>query len=370
LLYLAGAYASRDGWFEISAGRDHAGAAVDAAFERCSTPSTEMLSEALVGGGMAAEVVAAYLEKDAGLRRTGDVWIRWTGTLADKVAAVLQILGSPTNPETIVDAFRGEASLRAIQDVLYADDRFIRTSRTTWGLRAGGTRAYTGVFDELATRIDSAGGSVDISGLVDDVLASVPDIDEQSIRLCLNTLAFVIDGDLVRRRTDDDEFPPVEPLYTVRGAFTNGNNEIRLALTITDEMARGSSRPIPPAAAAAIGVLPGHRREFRGPHGDIGVVWRLSSTNGPNIGSLRPWVLATGAVPGDTLVLAFRLDDVSVAAERISADVTGLDRLALLLGAPVTDAGAALAASVGCPRDTLGQTLRERGDGDLADLIK
>lgn len=370
LLYLAGPYTSRGGWFETSAGRDHAGAAVDAVFERYGAPTTQILFEALVGGGIAPDVVAAYLHNEAGLRRMGDVWIRWTGTLADKIAAVLQVLGSPAVPEAIVDALGGEASLRAIQDALYADDRFVRTSRTTWGLRADGTRVYTGIFDELGTRIDAAGGSIDISELVNDVLSSVSDIDEQSIRLCLNTLAFVTDGALVRRRNDVDDFPPVDPLYTVRGAFRRGDNEIRLALTVTGEMARGSSRPIPPAAAAAIGVLPGERREFRGPYGDIGVVWRLWSTNGPNIGSLRPLVLATVAVPGDTLVLAFRLDDVSVAAECISADVTGLDRLALLLGAPVTDARAALAASVGCPRDTVGQTLRERGDGGLADLIE
>lgn len=371
LLYLAGPYTSRGGWFENARahGRDNAAAAVDAVFERCSSTSTEVLSEALVSAGMVPEVVAAYLDSEAGLRRMGDVWIPWTGTLADKVAAALEVLASPAVPESIADAFAGEVSLRAIQDALYADDRFVRTSRTTWGLRADGIRTYTGIFDEVATRVDAAGGSIAISDLVDDVMASVPDIDEQSIRLSLNTLAFVTEGALVRRRTDDDEFPPVEPLCTVRGAFRNGDNEIRLAITVTDEMVRGSSRPISPSVAAAVGVAPGTRRAFRGPYGDIAVVWRLSSTNGPNIGSVRPLALATDAVPGDTLVLAFRLDGASVSVERIGAHVTSVDRLALLLGGPVTDVGTALAASVDCPRDILEQTLRDRGDGDLADLI-
>lgn len=142
-----------------------------------------------------------------------------------------------------------------------------------------------------------------------------------------------------------------------------------MALTVTDEMVRGSSRPIPPAIAAAIGVIPGERREFRNPYGDIGVVWRMSSTNGPNVGSVRPLALATGAVTGDTLVLVFRLDDASVAVERIGAELASRDGLALLLGGPVTDAGAALAVSIGCARDGLEQTLRDRGDDDLADLI-
>jgi len=63
------------------------------------------------------------------------------------------------------------------------------------------------------------------------------------------------------------------------------------------------------------------------------------------------------------------LDEASVGVECTGASVSAIERLALLLGGPVGDPGAVLATSVGCPRDALEQTLRDLGDGDLADLI-
>ena len=99
------------------------------------------------------------------------------------------------------------------------------------------------------------------------------------------------------------------------------------------------------------------------------VAWRLSSTNGPSIGSLRAAALATAAELTDTLVLAFGLDDGSLHVARISAEVAGLERLGLLLGRTVRNPAAALATSLNCRRADVAAVLRGRGDDDLADLI-
>ncbi len=166
-----------------------------------------------------------------------------------------------------------------------------------------------------------------------------------------------------------NEWPPTPPLYAARGAFRNGHKEIRLAMAVNADVLRGSGQPIHPAVAAALGVTPGQRRLFASPHGPVAVIWRLSSTNGPNIGSVRAPAKALDADLTDTLVLIFSPDAESLAVERIGAEVSGVARLRRLLGHTVRVPAAALAASLRCPRADVAAVLRERGDGDLADLI-
>ena len=135
-----------------------------------------------------------------GLRRLGDAWVRWGDSTADKAEAVLHVHGQPTTPEDIFDAIGpGYTSLRAVREALYEDHRFIRTSR-----------------------IDAAGGKIHIDALVADIVAQFPDVAENSVRIYAGTLAYVTEAGMVRRRTDTDEWPPIPPLNTARGAFRNG----------------------------------------------------------------------------------------------------------------------------------------------------
>jgi hypothetical protein len=173
----------------------------------------------------------------------------------------------------------------------------------------------------------------------------------------------------VRCRTDADPWPTVPPLNTVPGAFTNGDNQIRLAVTVTSDVARGSGLQLRHTVGAALGVSPGQHRVFTGPHGPVVLTWRLSASNGPTIGSLRTAALAAGADLGDTLVLVFGLNDASLDFVHIGADVAGLPRLARLLGRAVRDPAAALAASLACPRAEVATVLRKRGDHQIAALL-
>jgi hypothetical protein len=174
---------------------------------------------------------------------------------------------------------------------------------------------------------------------------------------------------MIRRRTQADEWPPVSPLNTVRGAFRNGPNEIRLAVTVAHDLLRGSGQQIRVAVAAALGASPGQRAVFSSAHGAVTVSWRLSSTNGPALGSLRAAALATAAGPGDTLLLVFKLENASLHAARIGAKVSGMQRLTQLLGRTVRNPAATLTASLQCRRAEVAAVLRKRGDHDLAELI-
>jgi hypothetical protein len=373
LLYLAGPYARRGEWFEntTTSGQRQAGAAVDAVFVRCPAPSHEALVHALTSLGMSADVADVYLRNRVALRRFGDVWVRWGDSPADRAEAVLHARGTAATPGDLITAIGADSvGYRALRDTLYADHRFVRTSRLCWGLRGWGVDEYAGVFHEIAARIDAGGGEANVDELIRSILSSFPDVAENSIRANLSALAFVCERGVVRRRADTDGWPPVPALITARGAFRNGDNEVRLALPVTTDVLRGSGQQLRPAVAAALGLSPGQQCLFSSPYGQVIVTWRLSSTNGPNIGSLRALATARGATRRDMLLLVFRLDRSSLDAESVGAELAGVERLQRLLGRRVRTPAAALATSLGCERDEVAAVLRRRGDHSIAHLVE
>jgi hypothetical protein len=373
LLYLAGPYVRRGQWFEnaTTSGQRQAAAAVDAVFGRCPAPRHEALVRALIALGMSSDVADVYLRNQVALRSFGDVWVRWGETPADRAEAVLHGRGTSTTLEDLIAAIGPDSvGYRAFRDTLNADDRFVRTSRLCWGLRGWGVDEYTGVFHEIAAGIDAGGGKADIDKLVRSILSRFPDVAENSIRANLSALAFVCEGGVVRRRAASDGWPPVPALNAARGAFRNGDKEVRLAVPVTSDVLRGSGLQLRPAVAVALGLSPGQQRLLSSPYGQVVVAWRLSSTNGPSIGSLRVLATACGATRRDTLVVVFRLDESSLDAQRVGAELTGIERLRRLLGRPVRSPAAALAAGLGCRRDEVATVLRRRGDHDIADLVE
>jgi hypothetical protein len=96
-----------------------------------------------------------------------------------------------------------------------------------------------------------------VEALIADVRSRFPDVAESSIRTNLTSLAFISDGAMMRRRAESDELPPVAPLYIARGAFRNGDNEIRLAMPVNADVLRGSGQPIHPAVARSVSALDG-----------------------------------------------------------------------------------------------------------------
>ena len=374
LLHVAGPYVPRGQWVENTAtgGHTQVAAAVAAVFAGDPAPSTDSLLHALASLGMSWGIALTYLESQVQLRRFGDIWVRWTGdTTANMAEAVLHVLGAPATAEAIFATIGAEGgmSLVTVKAALSEDYRFIRASRRTWGLRAWGFTEYAGIAHAIGARIDAGGGTAKVNDLIVDLLAAYPDVAESSVRTYLSTLEFITKAGMVRRRTAADEWPSVPPLNTVQGAFRNGDNEIRLALPVTAEVLRGSGQAIHPAVAAAVGVTPGERRLFASPHGEVTVFWKLSSTTGANVGSLRAQAVAVGATTADTLVLAFRLDDASLEATRLGPNEAAMRRLQQLLGHTVRNPAAALAASLECRRGDVTAVLRARGDRELAALL-
>ena len=252
--------------------------------------------------------------------------------------------------------------LALLNSKLSLDDRFVRASRTTWGLRSWtGITEYAGIANAIGDYIAACGGKANVDEVFEYLLGTYPDVAPSSVGTYLSTLEFIITGDLVRRRTTDDEWPEVPPVTTVRGAFRHSDNAIRLFVPVTADTLRGSAQAIARAVATAVGVDPGQRKTFHNPHGPVAVFWPLTSTSGARIGSLRAQTSAAEATAGDTLVLAFKPLDASVEVSLLGPDATALQWVKQLFGRKVTNPVTALAPSLQCQPDQVTSVLRARG---------
>ncbi|WP_071288821.1 hypothetical protein [Mycolicibacterium llatzerense] len=365
LLSVAGPYLRRGDWFENAAagGRDAVAAAVDDVYRATPAPTLNQLRTALSGCGVPVNIADTYLAT-LPLREINGVYVRWKTQVFEQIEAILHATGAPATATEIQAALEPTTpDVPHILGTLSRSRRFVRTSRTRWGLREWGPATYSGVVEAISTRIVDAGGRLSTRDLVDDICGTFPDVTESSVRTYLTSLAFVVEDGMVRHRTDADPWPTPPALNTARGAFRLGDSEIRVAVDVTAEVLRGSGYRIGAAVATAIGLRPGQQLQFATPHGAATASWPL--THAPSIGSVRAFARAVGADVGDILVLVFRLPEKTLGAVAISADTIPALRLADLTGLPtVTRLG--LAAALACPPAEIEQILESRGDGDLA----
>ncbi|WP_241473997.1 hypothetical protein [Mycolicibacterium neoaurum] len=142
-------------------------------------------------------------------------------------------------------------------------------------------------------------------------------------------------------------------------------------MAVDHDMLRGSGRPIPQPVTRAAGVNPGQRLTFTGPSGELTLVWRLSSTTGGSVGSMRSHARAVDAVKGDDLVPILRTDTASFDVIRIASDESAWSRLPKLLGRAFGDnTSRELARSLDCTPEQVDDVLRSPGDRELLALLE
>ncbi|ANE83454.1 hypothetical protein A7U43_28500 (plasmid) [Mycobacterium adipatum] len=372
ILHVAGPYARRGDWWETvePGGKQAAADALAAAFASSPAPTVVELRGALEGSGMRAEAITAYLHSQASVRRFGSVYVRWGELTSINVEAVLHAHHAPMRADAIHAALQpGAPTLGSVGTALSDHRQFQRITRTTWGLRDWGMPEYRGIVDEIGAAIDAAGGKIHLDDLKRDLVQRFPDISARSVHSYAHSLAFFTRDKVVRRRTPSDPMRRSGPLNSVRGAFRNGPKQIRLAVAVNAEVTRGSGQTTIPAFAAALGIGPGQERIFSGPLGSVKLYYRVATTNGVGLGSLRRLAHAREADIGDTLVLVFGLDNNSLDAVRIPAETSPSDSLPALLGRKPRDPVAALGKSLQCRPDEVEGVLRGRGELRLADYV-
>lgn len=371
LLHVAGPYMPTGPWLQ-RADTDavtQAQERIAEAFSGRDTQATHELTAELGHLGIPAPTAQQFLRTRSGLRRFADLWVPWGPTIADKAEAVLHISAAPASADLIAATMGPDFYPHVVRHVLFNDSRFSRTTKQLWALRQWGLKEYSGIFTEFTTRIQNKGGSHSVKALIRDMKLTYPDVSEKSLVSYLSAPAFIVDNGHVRMRSEADGWPPVSPPQTIRGVYFHGDNQIRLAVAVDEDLLRGSGQTIHPAVATTLGVQPGQERVFTGTPESLTLFWRVSATNGASVGSLRALAGQLKSRLGDTIVLAFNRQHGTVEALPCSATREPLQRLAVLLGHADGAPADGLALALTCPRDQVVNLLQRRGDHELAALI-
>ena len=320
----------------------------------------------LAAHGVLGHSAEAFLIAVAGMRRFGDEWYAWRGGAADKAAVVMHRRSEPATVQQVIDDIGQQYSKGSVASAMSVDGRFVRTSKTHWGLAEWGRAEYTGIVDGMLARIASSGGRMDLEDLAEDMVRTFG-ASANSVRAFAATLEFIVERGGVRRRTATDPWPYRTEISTARGAFRVGET-IRALFPITYDAFRGSGQAMPEATAAALGVRPKGEREYVDDHGSrLTVRWHASSITGPSVGSIRPFIRRVGGGLGDHVVLIFDPAAGTVSTVLLSSDLDPSQCLNEVVGSAPSASG--VAKTIGISEEELFECLRSRGDDAVIDWL-
>lgn len=372
LLYIAGPYHRRHGWLIRADARIPTPEDISKHADEYGILPVSRARDLLTEAGLKPTFHDAWIDSLRKFRRDGDNLLVWTINVIDKCVTVLAIGGEPTDTETLVQVVGEGHNVRSVRARLFEDPRVMRVNRTDWALRSWNLEEYSGITDEIAQRIEEAGGRVLLEDVVDELVTTFG-VRESSVRLYAAAPMFVIENGWIRLRHESEPFEIDQDLSACRGVFIPAHGRLSVLLPIDPEVLRGSGRPLPGAVAAALGVTPGHPRSFASEAAPVAVTWPVTAGLGPSLGSVRQLAEAVGARDGERLRLEFATETGHLAFQRVPADLSGLTQeeiLPLFSGiSPQGNPVKRVAAAIGVPETELRRVLLSRGDAELANLL-
>lgn len=337
------------------------------------TPRT-VLDRVMNDLGIRPDQRQGILEQRDDIRVFADMVLPWSGSMADKAAAVLALRQNLMTAEEIHECL-GEGSLTTLKNYLGGDSRFLRRGTRRWGLAEWGGESYKGIAAEMADELRDLPDGLPLERL-QRILADKFDIVSSSVQIMSVTHPmFVREGAWVRLRRDDELYLPDASLeesdvcVVVRGRWAWRH-------AVSHDTIRGSGSAIPEAFAALLELFPGGRSELSSPFGVIPLYWPAQS---PGIGSLRRVVEHLGGAEGD-LLFVIPDDDGTVEFELVrgsEVSAAAAER-ELLLRLGQADGGAGwlsqCAEAVGLPQhaspDEIEELLEVRGDREILRLFQ
>ena len=373
LLRLAGPYREKKGWIT----RDQASAMDSSAIEAMADefgliPLTDA-HELLGPQGVRSEFFDAWFDHSGKFRRDGDLAMIWSGSVVDKCVALLASRGEPADVETLVSLVGEGHNVRGVRARFFEDERLARVNRAEWALRVWGLEEYTGITDEIAQRIREAGGSIEVDVVAEEIVNQFK-VQRTSVLLYTAAPMFVVEGDQIRLRGDEEPVEVETALSMCSGAFRSSPDMLSLLVPVDSEVLRGSGRSMDGPIAAALGVVPGRPRTFRHEHGELSVTWPTTAAFGPSLGSTRTLAAKAGASEGERLRLDFDVERDRVTVERVPQrldECSDTEAIRLLTGISTDLEGARVAladATDSVPAD-IQRVLMGRGDTELAERL-
>lgn len=331
------------------------------------------ISDATLGGHMPAEEFVSWLGWCGYLVEGGRVLTR-TRTAGDHAAGILSLAGHPLEIDELVRRMGATRSVGTVSNALGSDERFVRADRATWALASWGVEAYTSIRDQVARAVDTAGGSVSLEGLVQD-LTSRFTVAPTSVIAYASSGAFEVRDGVVQRREDGPAAPQKSPAQTRRLFRTSRGWSFRL--TVNNDHLRGSGFTVPSGVGTVAGCGPSEAVELPSRLGAQNIRW---TGNQPNCGTIRRFLQASGVKEGDQVWLEFGEDgafDVR-ACRTVAPGLTDLQTALVLVGGPegvgegqsVAVLATAIGLSEGTPPRRILRAYRDRGDDDIVELLE
>ncbi|SDU48253.1 sigma factor-like helix-turn-helix DNA-binding protein [Jiangella alkaliphila] len=367
------AYEIEDGWCVVPT-MTAAQAATQTQLQECADPYGVVRLDELdlvqtTEPDHKAELTAAWLTYCGYVVDEGHVIMR-THSVGDYGAAVLAIVGSPLSAQEIVDRFIFERSPGSLRNAMSSDDRFDRVDRDRWALKEWGLETYAGIRSVLREQVARRGGHADLNELIEYITGQYS-VTASSVIAYASTPPFSSSDGVVRMAAGDRSIRKT-PERT-RRLFRRPDGWA-YRVRITPDHLRGSGSVAPVAIATILDMQFGQTRYLESPLGPQTIAW---SGTQPQFGTIRRFLMDQDVAVGAESFLVMH-DDATFSFEA-ARELTGnplLDALSLV-GAPMTvdldAARAALTAAISLPEASPVSSIiggyRERGDGDIADLL-
>lgn len=367
-----------DDYFEVTGGWA-AAPHVDAAWEVTRTLLQDFADEhgvvdilaVTASTAMPESELVEWLQRGGYIVHEGRVLTR-TRSAADQAAGLLAIAGQPLTVDAILSRMKGDRSGRGLTNALSGDERFIRTDRSTWGLRGWEVPEYTPIREQIAQEL-SIRDRVRIEDLVELVTGRF-NVSPASVHTYASSGDFeVVDG-YIQRRTA--ALPARKEPADTRRLFQHGGTW-RFRVVLTRDHLRGSGFAVPAGVAALVGCKRGDVVQLQSRLGPQTIRWTGPQ---PGSGTIRRFLEGTAATEGQYMFLEFLAGgrfDVSLNVETHHPD-DPLRQALMLIGATTDDgtdaAPSVLAQAVCLPADAEPQHIlaayRRRGDDDVADILE
>jgi hypothetical protein len=300
----------------------------------------------------------------------GDYVLTRTQSVRDYAAGILSITGSPMSAQELVERFVFERNVGSLRNAMAADDRFERVDRDRWALSEWGMDAYAGARSVIRAELARAGGKIKLDTLIERITGKYS-VAASSVVAYASTAPFEVRDGLVRAASASREARKT-PERTSR-LFRRDHDWV-YRVRVTHDHLRGSGSVAPMAVASILNLTYGDKRQLESALGPQTIGWTGAQ---PAFGTIRRFLLEYDVPAGTDVFLVLR-DDNTFTVE-LTAELSGelLPDALTLIGVPsdldAERARQALAAAIKLPVDSPVVSIiggyRERGDGDIADLL-
>ena len=320
-------------------------------------------------GGAGVQSLRSWLSYCGYVLEGENVFTR-TQSVGDRAASILSVVGSPMAAQQILDKFGVERNLGSLKNAMSHDDRLERVDRDRWALKEWGLESYGGVRSLVREEVARGGGQIPMDSLIERITGKYS-VTASSVVTYASSPPFEVKSGIVRF-VSADHAARKSPERT-RRLYRHGKDWL-YRVRVTTEHLRGSGSVAPIAIASILDLEPGGVRKLKSALGPQSVSW---SGPQPAFGTIRRFLVEQDTAIGSEVFLVLG-DDGSFSIRPVEvAQGQQLDQALALVGATDQQSRSepriTFARAAGLPDNSPAVSVigayRDRGDGDIADLL-